>query len=97
MKESYRDSWVCCAEIAIFSICRFADWKNKVPSYDQFRMFWGALFIALFFVMFYISRIFDIRKNYKGEGKRTQYLRYTFFTVLGFASYLFSYFVESRY
>lgn len=97
MKESYRDSWVCSAEIAIFLICRFADWKNKVPPGDQFRMFWGALFIALFFVMFFISRIIDIKRNYKGENKWMQYLRYIFYMVLGLASYLFSYFVKSRY
>lgn len=98
MKKSYIvDSWPCIAEIFIFLCFRFVEWRDEISPRAQYRVFWGALAIALFFAVFYVFCFFEIKKNYTGEDKLRQYLKVIIFMVIGFSSYLISYFVGGKY
>ncbi len=83
----------CIFEIFIFQCFRFADWKSDLNSEIQFRILWGSLAITIFFVSYYTFLFFLVKKFYTEKNKVNQLLKICFFAILGFLSFVISYFL----
>lgn len=83
----------CIFELFIFQCFRFADWRNDLNSEIQFRILWGSLAITIFFVLYYISMLIWVKKFYTKEDKTNQLLKISLFAILGFLSFVISYFL----
>lgn len=82
-------------EMSIFLIFRFAEWKNTVNEDIQLRVFWGANFIALFFIIYYIQLFLSVKKEYNNiDGNIMPLIKILFFAGLGFLSYIIGYYVH---
>lgn len=83
----------CMLETFIFQSFRFAEWRKEMNSEIQFRILWGSLGIAVFFIVFYGILFFRVKHSYDEKDKTGQLVKISIFAVLGFLSYVIGYFV----
>lgn len=83
----------CIFEIFIFQCFRFGNWKSDLNSEIQFRILWGSLAIAIFFVLYYASIFIRVKKYYTEENKVKQLLKISLFAILGFLSFVINYYL----
>ena len=83
----------CMFEIFIFQSFRFAGWRREMNSEIQFRILWGSLGIAVFFIVCYGILFFRVKHSYNEKDKTGRLMKISLFAVLGFLSYVIGYFV----
>lgn len=83
----------CMLEIWIFLCFRFADWRNDLPDEIQIRIFFGALVIALTFLLYYLCllRMVFVFCNKNNRIVKTGFI--ILYASIGFLAYIIGYFI----
>lgn len=83
----------CMLELWIFLCFRFADWRNDLPAEIQIRIFWGALIIAISFLLYYSCLLRMVFLFYSKDNRMFKIGTIILYASIGFLSYIIGYFI----
>lgn len=93
IKMNFKISAPGILEMFIFSCFRFANWREELSPDNQFRVTCGALAIVVTFILYYACLFYYTAKSQNGY-KTKESLYITFYALIGFLSFFFSYFLK---